>query len=142
MNRSLVFVKPDAVRRKLIGKIIERFEGAGLKIIALKMLTLSKEMAGKHYAEHEGKEFYENLLKFVTSGPIVAMILEGDKNVISMVRDMVGATDPKEEEPGTIRGDFKEQPVKSVTENMIHASDSEKSAKREITLFFGLEYTA
>ena len=142
MNRSLVFVKPDAVRRKLIGKIIERFEDAGLKIIALKMLTLSKGMAGKHYAEHEGKEFYENLLKFVTSGPIVAMILEGDKNVISKVRDMVGATDPKEAEPGTIRGDFKEQPVKSVTENMIHASDSEKSAKREITLFFGLEYTA
>ncbi|MGQ4873264.1 MAG: nucleoside-diphosphate kinase [Promethearchaeia archaeon] len=137
MNRTFVMIKPDAVRRNLIGKIINRFEEEdGISIIAMKMMNLSRELAEKNYAEHKGKDFYENLINFITSGPVVAMLLEGD-NIVKKVREMIGATDPAKAEPGTIRGDFKENPVKSVTENMIHASDSLESAKREINLFFG-----
>jgi len=132
-------IKPDAVRRKLIGKIITRFEESGLTIIAMDFKKLSKELAQKHYEEHEGKDFYSNLISFVTSGYSVPMIIEGD-DVVALVRKLIGATDPAKAEPGTIRGDFKENPVKSVTENMVHASDSDESAKREITLFFGSEF--
>lgn len=141
MNRTFVMLKPDAVRRKLVGKIINRFEEAKLKIITMEMRELPKSLVETHYAEHEGKEFYANLINFITSGPAVPMILEGE-NVVPHVRELVGATDPKEAKEGTIRGDFKEIPVKSVTENMVHASDSDESAKREITLFFGAEYVS
>lgn len=141
MSRTFVMLKPDAVRRKLVGKIINRFEEAKLKIITMEMRELPQSLVETHYAEHEGKEFYDNLINFITSGPAVPMILEGE-NVVPHVRELVGATDPKEAKEGTIRGDFKEIPVKSVTENMVHASDSDESAKREITLFFGAEYVS
>ncbi|MBD3256691.1 MAG: nucleoside-diphosphate kinase [Candidatus Lokiarchaeota archaeon] len=135
MDKTFVMIKPDAVKRNLIGKIISRIEDAKLKILEMKMLELSAELAGTHYDEHKGKDFYNNLIEFVTSGPSVAMVLQAE-NVIPLVRKMIGATDPKEADSGTIRGDLKEIPVKSVTENMIHASDSEETAKREIGLFF------
>jgi len=135
MERTFVMIKPDAVRRNLIGKIITRFEEAQIPILAIKMMTLSKRLAEKHYAEHKGKKFYDNLIRFVTSGPVVSMVLEGE-NIISKIREMVGATDPAKAASGTIRGDLKENPVKSVTENMIHASDSLESAQRELELFF------
>lgn len=135
-QQSLIIIKPDAVRRKLIGKIINRFEENDLTINSLKMLRISKDLAEKHYAEHKGKEFYANLIEFIISGKAVVMILEGE-DAISYIRELVGATNPAEAEEGTIRGDFKEKPVRSVTENMVHASDSPKSAEREIKLFFG-----
>ena len=136
MNRTFVMIKPDGVKRNLIGKIINRFEEEENIIVkAIKMRQLEADLVETHYAEHKGKEFYDNLIKFVTSGPVVTMLLEG-KDVISKVREMVGATDPAKAEPGTIRGDLKEEPVKTVTENMIHASDSIESANRELSLFF------
>ena len=138
-SRTFVMIKPDGVRRNLIGKIINRFEDTGIKIITLQMLDVSRKLAEKHYAEHEGKDFYDNLMNFITSGPSVAMILEGN-NIVAEVRKMVGATNPLEAQSGTIRGDFKEEPLKSVTENMIHASDSDQSTKREISLFFGKKF--
>ena len=139
IQKSLIILKPDAVRRKLSGKIINRFEQNNLKILALEMLQIPKKLAEKHYAEHKGKDFYDNLITFITSGSSIALILEGE-NAIADIRELVGATNPKEAKEGTIRGDFKENPVKSVTENMVHASDSPDSAKREITLFFGQNY--
>ena len=139
LSRTFVMVKPDGVRRKLIGKIINRFEEAGLSIITLKMLNLTPKIAEKHYAEHKGKDFYDNLLRFITSGPSVAMVIEGN-NIVPEVRRMVGATNPAEALTGTIRGDLKEEPLKSVTENLIHASDSDESSQREITLFFGKNF--
>jgi nucleoside-diphosphate kinase len=135
-QESLIIIKPDAVRRKLIGKIISRFEEHNLTINAMKMLKISKDLAEKHYAEHKGKEFYPNLIEFITSGKAVVLILEGE-DAIPYIREIVGATNPAEAEAGTIRGDFKERPVKSVTENMVHASDSLESAEREIRIFFG-----
>ena len=138
-SRTFVMIKPDGVRRNLVGKIINRFEEAGINLITLQMLDVSRKLAEKHYAEHEGKPFYNNLLDFITSGPSVAMILEGD-DIVSEVRKMVGATNPAEADSGTIRGDFREEPLKSITENMIHASDSDQSAKREIGLFFGKKF--
>ncbi|MFX1275547.1 MAG: nucleoside-diphosphate kinase [Promethearchaeota archaeon] len=139
LTRTFVMIKPDGVRRNLVGKIIGRFEEAGIKLITMQMLSVSRKMAEKHYAEHEGKEFYKRLLNFITSGPSIAMVLEGS-NVVPEVRKMVGATNPAEAESGTIRGDFREEPLKSTTENMIHASDSDQSANREIKLFFGKNY--
>ncbi len=139
MNKTFVMIKPDGVNRKLIGKIIERFESANINILTMKMLQISKELAEKQYTEHEGKEFYDNLISFITSGHVVPMILEGE-DIIPKIREMVGATDPAKADPGTIRGDFKEDPVKTITENMIHASDSNESAKREISLFFGVNF--
>ena len=138
-SRTFVMIKPDGVRRNLVGKIINRFEDAGINLVTLQMLDVSRKLAEKHYSEHEGKHFYDNLLDFITSGPSVAMILEGD-DIVSEVRKMVGATNPAEAKSGTIRGDFREEPLKSVTENMIHASDSDQSAKREIELFFGKKF--
>ncbi len=134
-EQSLVIIKPDAVRRKLIGKILNRFESKGLIIKKLNMIQIPKKLAEKHYAEHKGKDFYPNLIEFITSGNAVVMIMEGE-NAISYIREIVGATNPAEAKQGTIRGDFKEEPVKSVTENMVHASDSKSSAEREIELFF------
>jgi len=135
-QQSLIIIKPDAVRRKLIGNIITRFEENELNIEALKMLQISRDLAELHYAEHKGKEFYPNLIEFITSGKAVVMILEGE-DAIPFIRELVGATNPAEAKEGTIRGDFRENPVQSVTENMVHASDSPQSAEREIKLFFG-----
>lgn len=131
MERTLVLLKPDAVQRRLIGRIISRIEDKGLKIVGLKMIRVSQELAEKHYAEHREKPFYPELVSFITSAPVVAMVVEGPK-AVETVRKMMGKTNPLEAEPGTIRGDF----GLSVTMNLIHGSDSQASAAREIALFF------
>lgn len=131
IERTLVLLKPDAVRRKLVGEIISRFERKGLKIVAMKFIKLSLETAEKHYEIHKGKDFYEPLIKFITSGPLVAMVIEGEQ-AISMVRIIVGKTSPYEATPGSIRGDF----AFTTRENLVHASDSLESTKREIPIFF------
>ncbi len=134
MERTLVLIKPDGVRRRLIGEIISRFEKKGLKIKALKMLWLTREKAEEFYSVHKGKPFFESLIEFMTSGPIIAMVLEGDK-AISVVRLMIGPTDGREAPPGTIRGDY----ALSKSENVVHASDSPESAEREIRVIFSEE---
>jgi len=131
-ERTFVMLKPDAVKRKLIGRIIQRFEDKGLEIVKMKMLKMSRELAEKLYEEHKGKEFFERLIDFTISGRVVVMVIEGER-AISVVRKMVGKTNPLEAEMGTIRGDF----GYSTPDNLVHASDSEESAKREIQLFFG-----
>lgn len=131
LERTLVLVKPNGVARGLIGEIIGRYERRGLRISALKMLHVSKTLAAEHYAEHEGKSFFEELVSFITSGPIVAMIVEGP-SAVQVVRDMNGATDPLKAAPGTIRGDL----ALDVGENVVHGSDSIASAEREIALYF------
>lgn len=131
VERTLVFIKPDGVARRLVGEIIARFERKGLKIKALKMMWMSRELAEEFYSMHRGKPFFESLIKFVTSGPIVAMVLEGD-SAVSVVRRMIGPTDGREAPPGTIRGDY----ALSKQENIIHASDSRENAEREISLLF------
>ena len=130
-EKTLVLVKPDGVRRGLVGQILSRFEGKGFGIVALNMRTLDKQMADQHYAEHVEKGWYPGLREFITSGPLVSFILEGDK-AIEVVRLLVGATDGRAAAPGTVRGDFS----LSNQENLIHASDSPESAAREIALFF------
>ncbi len=130
-ERTLVLLKPDAVNRRLVGEIINRFEKKGLKIVAMKMLWVSRELAEKHYEMHRGKPFYESLLDYITSSPIVAMVLEGEK-AIEVVRKMMGKTNGVEAEPGTIRGDYS----LSIQNNLVHGSDSRESAEREIALFF------
>ncbi|MCX7969990.1 MAG: nucleoside-diphosphate kinase [Negativicutes bacterium] len=130
-ERSLVLVKPDGVERGLVGEVIGRFERRGLKIVNLRMLTMSRDMAEQHYAEHKGKGFYPGLIDYITSGPLVAMEVAGWQ-AIRVVRAMVGATDPVEAAPGTIRGDL----ALLKGENIIHASDSPGSAERELQLFF------
>lgn len=132
MERTFVMVKPDGVQRGLVGEIISRFEKRGLKIVALKMMQLSRELAETHYGEHRGKPFYESLVNYITSGPVVAMVLEG-KNAVAVVREMMGATDPQKAAPGTIRATY----GLDIGRNVIHGSDSKESAQREITLFFG-----
>jgi nucleoside-diphosphate kinase len=124
-------LKPDAVKRRLTGKILSRFEERGIKIIAAKTLMISEELAKTHYGEHSEKPFFNDLVSYITSGPVFAMVLESD-DVISQVRRMVGATNPKEADVGTIRGDY----AIDLGRNVIHASDSEESAVREIGLFF------
>ncbi|MCS7122247.1 MAG: nucleoside-diphosphate kinase [Archaeoglobaceae archaeon] len=131
MERTFVMLKPDAVQRGLIGEIISRFEKKGLKIIAMKMLKIERELAEKHYFEHRGKVFFDNLINYITSAPVVAMVLEG-KNAVKVVRSIVGATNPSEALPGTIRGDY----GMDIGRNVIHASDSKESAEREISIFF------
>ena len=130
-QRTLVLLKPDAINRRLAGEIISRFEKKGLKIVAMKMLWLSREMAEKHYEVHRGKPFYDSLIDYITAAPIVAMVLEGD-NAIEVVRRMMGKTNGQEADPGTIRGDY----AMSVQNNLVHGSDSPESAEREISLFF------
>jgi nucleoside-diphosphate kinase len=131
MERTFVAIKPDAVQRSLIGEIVARFEKKGFKISALKLIQLDEATAKKHYAEHEGKPFFQNLVDFITSGPIVAMVIEGN-NSVTVVRKMLGVTNPAEASPGTIRGDYAQ-----ITEkNIIHGSDSIQSAEREIAIFF------
>ena len=131
MERTFVMVKPDGVQRGLVGEIISRIERKGLKIVAMKMLRIPKELAEEHYAEHRAKPFFSSLLSYITSGPVVAMVVEG-KNAVKVVRKLVGATNPSEAEPGTIRGDF----GLDLGRNVVHASDSAASAEREIGLFF------
>ena len=131
MQKTLVLLKPDCVERRLIGEIIHRFENKGLNIVAMKMLRVTPALSKQHYAEHVSKSFYPNLEAFITSSPIVAIALEG-LEAIRVVRDMLGATSGLKAAPGTIRGDFSS----SRQMNLVHASDSEDSATRELALYF------
>ena len=131
MERTFVMIKPDGVQRCLIGEIISRLERKGLKIVAMKMMKVERDLAERHYEEHREKPFFESLVSYITSGPVVAMVVEG-KNAVKVVRNLVGATNPVEASPGTIRGDFGME----IGRNVIHASDSKESAEREISLFF------
>jgi nucleoside-diphosphate kinase len=130
-QRTLVLIKPDAVRRGLVGEVLSRFEAKGLSIVAMEQRTIDGEMADRHYAEHVERDFYPPLRTFVTSGPMVALVLEGDE-VIEVVRALNGATDGRKAAPGTIRGDLS----LSNRENLVHGSDSPESAEREIALWF------
>lgn len=132
MERTLVLLKPDAVARRLIGKIMARFEEKGLWVVGMKHMTMTQAIADRHYAEHAGKPFFKDLCKFMTSSPLVAIALEGPE-AISLVRKLVGATKVQEAAPGTIRGDF----ALSTQQNLIHASDSSESAQRELAIWFG-----
>ena len=132
MDRTLVICKPDAVERGLVGEIIRRFEARNLKIVAAELRTIDRETAGKHYAEHEGKPFYADLVDFITRGPAMLVVIEGPEDTYKVVRTMMGVTNPREAAPGTIRGDLGIE----FTENLIHGSDSPESAQREISLFF------
>jgi nucleoside-diphosphate kinase len=131
MQRTLVLLKPDCIQRRLIGALIQRFEQKGLRLVALKFLQASRDLAQKHYAVHKGKAFYESLLSFLTSGPTVAIVWEG-REAVTVVRDMMGKTDGAQSPPGTIRGDF----GISVQNNLIHGSDSPENAAAEISLWF------
>lgn len=131
MEKTFLMVKPDGVQRNLIGEIINRFEKKGFKLIGAKLMSVSEELARNHYGEHEGKPFFNDLVDFITSGPVFAMIWEGE-NVIKTARYINGATNPQEASPGTIRGDY----GMVVNKNVIHGSDSLASARREINLFF------
>ena len=131
MQRTLVLLKPDCVQRRLVGTLIQRFEQKGLRLVALKFLQPNKDLAEKHYAVHKGKPFYDSLLSFLTSGPVVAIVWEG-REAVTVVRDMMGKTDGAKSPPGTIRGDF----GISVQNNLIHGSDSPENAAQEISLWF------
>lgn len=131
MERTLVIIKPDGVRQGLIGEIIGRFERKGLKVAEVKLMGVSSELAAQLYDIHQGKDFFDNLVAFITSGDVVVMVLEGD-GAIAHVRAMIGATDPREAAPGSIRGDF----ALDIGENIVHAADSPERAAKEIALFF------
>ena len=131
MEKTFVMLKPDAIQRSLAGEIISRLEKRGLKLVALKMLLIDRGLAEQHYGEHKGKPFFDDLVYFITSGPVIAMIWEG-KQAVQVVRKMMGSTDPQEAMPGTIRGDY----GLFTGNNIIHGSDSPESARREISLFF------
>jgi nucleoside-diphosphate kinase len=131
MDRTLILVKPDAFARSLTGEIIARFERKGLRILALRHMTVTRELAERHYAEHAEKPFFGELVAFITSGPIVAMVLEGS-DAVKAARQTIGATNPLEAAPGSIRGDF----AIEMGQNMVHGSDSPESATREAALFF------
>jgi nucleoside-diphosphate kinase len=132
MDRTLILVKPDAFARSLSGEIIARFERKGLRIVALRHMRVSVELAERHYAEHAEKPFFGELVEFITSGPIVAMVLEGT-DAVKAARQVIGATNPLDAAPGSIRGDF----AIEMGQNMVHGSDSPESAARESALFFG-----
>jgi nucleoside-diphosphate kinase len=134
LERTLVIIKPDGVQRGLIGEITHRLERRGLKIVGMKLMTISSELAQKHYGVHQGKPFYEGLVQYITSGPVVVLALEG-KKAIETVRSTVGATNPAQAAPGTIRGDL----AVEIGRNLIHASDAPESAENEVKLFFGNE---
>jgi len=131
VEQTFFMIKPDGVKRNLVGKVVSRVEERGLNIKAMKMLQISDELAKEHYAEHVDKPFFPDLKEFITSGPVVAMVVEGAQ-AIKTVRNMMGATDPFEAKPGTIRGDY----ALIIDENVVHGSDSQESAEREINLFF------
>jgi nucleoside-diphosphate kinase len=132
VNRTLVICKPDAVERGLTGEIIARLERKGLRLVAAELRRLDRETAARHYAEHEGKGFYEDLLAFITRSPVVLMVVEGPQDTWQVVRLLMGATNPAVADPGTIRGDL----ATETTENLVHGSDSAESARREISIFF------
>jgi nucleoside-diphosphate kinase len=131
-TRTLVLCKPDAVERALVGEIVGRLERRGLRIVALEQRTISADVAGEHYAEHREKPFFGELVAFITRGPLVAMVVEGPEDTWQMVRSMMGATNPRDAAPGTIRGDL----ALETQENLVHGSDGPESAAREIALFF------
>ncbi len=131
MEQTYLMVKPDGVQRGLCGEILSRFEKRGLKIVAMKMMVISKETAENHYGEHKGNSFFSSLITYITSGPVLAMVLEGE-NAVSICRTMIGKTNPAEAAPGTIRSDY----ALVTGMNIIHGSDSIESAKREISIFF------
>ncbi|MGM0873996.1 MAG: nucleoside-diphosphate kinase [Bacillota bacterium] len=131
MEKTFLMVKPDGVQRQLIGDIVSRFERKGLQLVGAKLMTIPVELAEQHYGEHKGKPFYDELVSFITSGPVFAMVWQGE-NVVELSRKMMGKTNPKDAEPGTIRGDYS----MFVSKNIIHGSDSVESADREISLFF------
>ena len=131
MEKTLVLLKPDAVQRALVGEIISRIESKGLKVAGMKLILVNNELARKHYSEHVDKPFYAGLEKFITSSPLVAMVIQGE-SAISVVRELMGPTDPKSAAPGTIRGDF----GMTIGMNLIHGSDSVESAERELGIFF------
>ena len=131
IEKTFVMVKPDGVNRGLVGEVVRRFEARGLKIVAMKMMRIPRELGQRHYGEHEGKAFYESLLSYISSGPVVCMVLEGE-NCIMAVRTMMGKTNPQDAAPGTIRADL----AQVTGRNLVHGSDSPESAKREIKLFF------
>lgn len=131
MEKTLVLVKPDGVAKGLTGEIINRFERRDLKVVALKMMILSRKIAERHYGEHQGKPFFAELVNFITSAPLVAMVVEGE-NAVKAVRTMMGSTNPADAAPGTIRGDY----ALSISKNIIHGSDSLASAECEVPLFF------
>jgi nucleoside-diphosphate kinase len=132
MDRTLVICKPDAVERGLVGEIVSRLERKQLRIVAMELRYIDEGMAGRHYAEHEGKPFYGDLVTFITRSPSVLMVVEGPEDTFKVVRTLMGVTNPREAAPGTIRGDL----AVELTENLVHGSDSPESAKREIDIFF------
>lgn len=131
MERTFVMVKPDGVQRGLVARVIAAIEGKGYKLVGIKILKLSPEMAARHYAEHVGKPFYDGLIRFITSGPVVAMVWQGP-NVVNGVRTLMGATNPLEAQPGSLRGAY----AVDIGYNVVHGSDSPESARREIELYF------
>ena len=131
MERSLILIKPDAFARNLTGEIISRFERKGLRLEALKLMTMDRDLAERHYEEHTGKPFFDELVEFITSGPLVAMVLAGER-AVEAARQVIGATDPLKADAGSIRGEY----AISVGQNMVHGSDSDTSAAREVALFF------
>jgi nucleoside-diphosphate kinase len=132
MDRTLVICKPDAVERNLVGEIVGRLERKGLTLVAAELRTIDKETAARHYAEHDGKPFYDDLVTFITRSPAVVMVVEGPGDTWKVVRTLMGVTNPAEAAPGTIRGDL----AIEMTENLVHGSDSPESAQREIGIFF------
>jgi len=132
VERTLILVKPDGVRRGLVGEVVGRLERKGLKIVAARMLRVAPELAQRHYAEHQGKPFYPALIQHITSGPIVALAVEG-RSGVSVARLLIGGTNPQQASPGTVRGDL----ALGITPNLVHASDSLESAARELALYFG-----
>jgi nucleoside-diphosphate kinase len=131
MERSLILIKPDAFARNLTGEIISRFERKGLRLEALKLMTMDRDLAQRHYEEHTGKPFFDELVEFITSGPLVAMVLAGER-AVEAARQVIGATDPLKADAGSVRGEY----AISVGQNMVHGSDSDTSAAREVALFF------
>jgi len=130
-ERTFAMVKPDGVQRGLAGEVVARYERRGLKVVGLKLMRVSKQLAEEHYAEHKGKPFYEGLVGYITSGPVVALCLEG-RNAVQVVRDVNGATDPVKAVPGSIRGDF----ALDIGRNVVHGSDAPATAQRELKLYF------
>jgi len=130
--KTFFMIKPDGVQRNLVGEIISRVEAKGFSITKIKMMTISKDLAEKHYEEHKDKPFFSDLVSFIISGPIVAMQVEGE-NVVIQIRNLMGATNPSESTPGSIRGDL----ATELDKNVVHGSDSDESAERELSLFFG-----
>jgi nucleoside-diphosphate kinase len=131
MERTFVMVKPDGVRRSLVGEVVKRIESKGYSLVEMRLFTIDEDLAKRHYAEHTEKPFFGELVSFITSGPVVAMVVEGD-DAVKGARQIMGATNPLEAVPGSIRGDF----ASVITENIVHGSDSPESAEREIGLFF------